>query len=341
MENAAIGSGITVREALQRIEAALSDYCHQAESLHEGSPFEVQVPGGGVLDGLRFEGCELHADLEGVENPAVSLAVNLQGAEVARISYSGDTTDFLGFLKQAGIAVTSSRVLGAQEQGRVAEIELQPKVQSELVFSQAGIGGLIKLLLRNHETLGESQYLIKPHQVGTEFLEQLHCFLARTPNHFLEELARKMTAVEELEEATVQADLEDLAELSKAAEVLSFQEHVESAKGQVEVIELCFRDLSMRFDRNHPVCHMGRKFPADILIRSKYVSRDHATLVYDNGEFILHDHSSNGSYVQIGNRAVSFLHNEALVLEKSGKISLGLAFSDEPEGVIEFSITGK
>lgn len=336
MENAAFGSGITVREAFERIESALSDYCIQADALHENQVFAVQIPGSSTFEELRYRRCELKQDLDAT-TPMLSLTVAMTADDVLGIEYCGEASEFLNFLKAAGLSVKSSRVLRAAAEGQVAEIEVEPKVDLELLFMQAGARH-IKMLLRNHEVLGELHYLIRPHQVGTDFLEQLHRFLAHSPNHFLEQLTQKMTAGEDPEEATVQANIEDLAELSRTAEILSFQQHVEASKANADVVELCFRELSMKFDRNHPVCHMGRKFPADILIRSKFVSRDHATLVYENGEFILHDHSSNGSYVQVANRSVSFLHNEAIVLKKSGRISLGVSFEDDAEDDIEYTI---
>lgn len=337
MENAAFGSGITVREALGRIDAALSDYCLQAQTLHDEQKFTVDIPGSLPLSKLRQVGCELKQDLD-ASVPAVCLTMELLGDTTTAIEHDGKTTEFLNFLKGAGITVKSSRVVGSKTEEQKAEIEIEPRIERELLFARAGFGDYIKLELRNHENLGISNYLVKPHQVGTDFLEQLHRFLAHKPNHFLEQIARKMTDVEELEEATIQANVEDFVDLPSSAEILSFEEHAEAGKAGAETIELCFRDLAITFDRNQPVCHMGRKFPADILIRSKFVSRDHATLVYENGEFTLHDHSSNGSYVQIGSRPVNFLHNEAMILEKSGRISLGVSFEGDTEDFVEFSI---
>jgi adenylate cyclase len=68
---------------------------------------------------------------------------------------------------------------------------------------------------------------------------------------------------------------------------------------------------------------VGRGDDCDIVIASKAASREHCTIEYCRGEFILRDHSSNGTYVTVAQNAEVAVHNERLALPEQGVISIG------------------
>lgn len=68
---------------------------------------------------------------------------------------------------------------------------------------------------------------------------------------------------------------------------------------------------------------VGRGDECDLVIASKAASREHCTIEYCRGDFIVRDHSSNGTYVTVAQNAEVVVHNEKLSLPEQGVISIG------------------
>lgn len=81
---------------------------------------------------------------------------------------------------------------------------------------------------------------------------------------------------------------------------------------------------------------LGREDSCDIVIPSGFASRQHARIEFSFNKFTLTDHSSNGTYVRFGDGQVIQLAREQIVLHKSGSISLGEPFSEDPAELVEF-----
>lgn len=68
---------------------------------------------------------------------------------------------------------------------------------------------------------------------------------------------------------------------------------------------------------------IGRGSKSDLQVADSRVSRTHAVIERQRGSFMLTDSSTNGTYVQIGDEEVMFLHREQLRLHGEGHLSLG------------------
>jgi adenylate cyclase len=68
---------------------------------------------------------------------------------------------------------------------------------------------------------------------------------------------------------------------------------------------------------------VGRGDECDLVIASKAASREHCTVEYCRGDFIVRDHSSNGTFVCVAPNAEIALHKEKLSLPEQGVISIG------------------
>jgi adenylate cyclase len=80
---------------------------------------------------------------------------------------------------------------------------------------------------------------------------------------------------------------------------------------------------------------LGRDDGCDLVLVSKAASREHCTIEYCRGEFIARDHSSNGTYISVAEKAEIALHGERLALPEQGVISIGAPRSQSSE-LIEF-----
>jgi adenylate cyclase len=72
---------------------------------------------------------------------------------------------------------------------------------------------------------------------------------------------------------------------------------------------------------------VGRGDECDLVIASKAASREHCTIEFCRGDFVVRDHSSNGTFVCVTPNAEIALHNEKISLPEQGLISIG-----EPRG---------
>jgi hypothetical protein len=70
---------------------------------------------------------------------------------------------------------------------------------------------------------------------------------------------------------------------------------------------------------------LGRDPSLDVVIDEPTASRRHCHIVRRDGQFILRDHSTNGTYVTIDGQSEMHLHVDTLVLHKTGWIALGLS----------------
>lgn len=82
---------------------------------------------------------------------------------------------------------------------------------------------------------------------------------------------------------------------------------------------------------------LGREDSCQLVVKNDFVSRQHATLEYRAGNFLLSDHSSNGTYIKIGD-SVSRLCRDNIQLLRNGSISLGQPYSDNPTDVLDYTI---
>ncbi len=334
MEKNAVDSSVSIIEALTRIRDVFEDFCHRASEITALENVQLDVSGSDPLAQLRQANCEITTALEAAE-PSVRLGVALMADKPPVLVYRQEVSDFLSYLKGAGLTLRSSRKTGLNSSQQQTEVELDSKIVATLSFSGSKAEDVIHVRISNYTSLGEVQFKVRSFQVDTRFLEQLHRYLGRSENQLLKLISQSSTEVGESEEITLQSEAASLALQEKTADILDFSAAPAASNA---TLEISFRDVNLRFDAEHPVCHMGRKFPADILVRSKYVSRDHATLVFENGQFTLHDHSSNGTYVQLDRGILDFLHNEAVILHGGGLISLGVAPEEDLESIIRFDI---
>lgn len=88
-----------------------------------------------------------------------------------------------------------------------------------------------------------------------------------------------------------------------------------------DVLVLEYEDESITVEQG-PLM-LGRGSKSDLRIADSRVSRMHAVIERQRDSFMLTDSSTNGTYVQIGDEDVIFLHREQLRLHGAGLLSLG------------------
>ena len=83
---------------------------------------------------------------------------------------------------------------------------------------------------------------------------------------------------------------------------------------------------------------IGRDENCDISIDANYASRQHVSLEFRRGKFVLIDHSTNGTYVRFKRQGDVFIRREELPLMGEGLISLGEEVVEGKPALISFSV---
>ena len=94
------------------------------------------------------------------------------------------------------------------------------------------------------------------------------------------------------------------------------------------------RDIPVEKDRVPFM--IGRGDKNDLVVQDQSVSRTHASIEYRRGKFILIDRSTNGTFLQIQDEELVFLHRDQMHLRREGIILLGQDGSDSCDHAIHF-----
>ena len=103
------------------------------------------------------------------------------------------------------------------------------------------------------------------------------------------------------------------------------------------VLRLSYDGRDFMVDAVRPSVTIGRDEGADIVVRDRCASRMHARIEFRRDKFVFVDLSSNGSYILPNGEEEVRLRREEFVLSKSGSISLGHPYKNDPAEIIEFS----
>lgn len=107
---------------------------------------------------------------------------------------------------------------------------------------------------------------------------------------------------------------------------------------RVPRLRLAFGGRELWFDGSGKgAVTLGRDATCDIVLDDRKASRQHAKIERRRDKFVLADHSSNGTFVQIAGEAEIGLRREELVLRRRGRIALGHRTGDPEASVVAFS----
>lgn len=137
-------------------------------------------------------------------------------------------------------------------------------------------------------------------------------------------------------------------------------------KGQTQPINICLlpydeghstvyrppdrtRTLATRLELHHGArvvvvdaaaasCLIGRDADCTLQVDHELVSRRHASVERVSGKFFLHDHSTNGTYVDDGGATPVLVQREVVQLKGPGVISLGVEPQHNADHLIRFFI---
>jgi adenylate cyclase len=131
--------------------------------------------------------------------------------------------------------------------------------------------------------------------------------------------------------------MRDRAEKLALCEIASWHQKGVRPQGwaAMAVLRLTCGDQLAVCSREKEAIVVGRDEDCDLVVATKAASRRHCTVEYCRGDFIVRDHSSNGTYITVAEKAEIAVHNERLSLPEHGLVSIGEP-RDRTSEVIEF-----
>ena len=109
-------------------------------------------------------------------------------------------------------------------------------------------------------------------------------------------------------------------------------------EGRQEQLVLRHHGQQFTLNERSMTATLGRSGACTIVVRDDFASDRHATVEYQLGKFFISDRSANGTYIHFSGGDTVHIVGEDVMLRGSGGILLGRPYSDDPAGVIEFSV---
>ncbi len=101
-------------------------------------------------------------------------------------------------------------------------------------------------------------------------------------------------------------------------------------------LNLVFDSKRFYFDTNLKQFSLGRSHQCDLRIDSRFVSKHHAVISYENGEFVLQDNSLNGTFIETEDLGKIRIQGQKAYLYGDGVMSFGTPIDRDKHNCIIF-----
>ena len=88
-------------------------------------------------------------------------------------------------------------------------------------------------------------------------------------------------------------------------------------------LHIVYGDETFHLDTECKRFDLGRSLKSSLRVDNKFVSKNHAYIEFENNEFVLHDISMNGTFIETAVLGKVHLRDQTAYLVGEGKISLG------------------
>ncbi|ASJ72524.1 adenylate/guanylate cyclase domain-containing protein [Granulosicoccus antarcticus] len=119
---------------------------------------------------------------------------------------------------------------------------------------------------------------------------------------------------------------------------LASREEYEKVQAHDLRLRICHQRVVLYAGSEHIDVTLGRASDNDIAVANDEASRHHASIRYRYGQFLLHDESTNGTYVKKDSLAPFLVRRDSIVLDGTGVICLGAVPGQNAAELIEFEL---
>lgn len=111
-----------------------------------------------------------------------------------------------------------------------------------------------------------------------------------------------------------------------------------TASAENQRLKLHYGSVTLFAGPDCPDVMMGRAEENMIAVLNNEASRQHAQIVYKRGQFVLHDLSTNGTYVKKDGLLAFIVRRDSIVLDGKGVLSLGVLPDESANEIIHFEL---
>lgn len=97
-------------------------------------------------------------------------------------------------------------------------------------------------------------------------------------------------------------------------------------------------NAEVRLNEQRPICRIGRAPENELCVQGRFVSRLHAEVRFQHGNYHFRDESVNGSIIVYSDGRQVNVHREEGMLTGNGRIGLGCTPDEDPESTVSFRI---
>jgi len=212
------------------------------------------------------------------------------------------------------------------------QIEINGQISSNIKFRANYVRRLINLSITNILNSEIQTYEVDPDTINSAFMNELGNYLLLRENKFIENIMQQEKNSEAIQTYIAEQDepeptLTEMMESSLVNNLFKDRQQLYLTYHE-RIKELTSRDEKV---------NLGRSGKCDFIINSDCASRQHASLIYRRGKFIIADDSTNGTFIKPQGGKEIYIHSEDYPLSGSGFISLGESISVDNEHLIYYS----
>lgn len=212
------------------------------------------------------------------------------------------------------------------------EIQVNGQLSSSLTFRSNYSRQLINLSINNIFNSEQQTFEIDPDSINEGFLNNLGNYLLQRDNDFVEHITQQ-----EKNSKHIQAYIEEQDEPEPTLTEMMESSLVNNLFKDRQQLYLTYHERIKELASRDESITLGRSHKCDFVVQSDCASRQHASLVYRRGKFIVSDHSTNGTFIKPQGSKEIYIHNEDYPLSGSGFISLGESISVDNEHLVYYT----
>ncbi len=244
-------------------------------------------------------------------------------------------------IKTIGDEIMST--LPSGEAGVLAACDMQRRVSNDLNIVRHNVSVRIGLhfgdvLVENDDVFGDAVN-VSARMAGLAKSQQIVTTASTaedvSPDHGLEIRSLGKTRVKgklmpiEIVDVLWQEDTSNVTTVSQALKLDDIEERAS--------VTVRFGDKTIEVKDVSPPFTMGRDRSNDLIIDDEWISRNHASIEYRKGYFVLVDRSTNGTYLKIDGEEELRVHRDEVHLRRFGIVSLGqLSENRSEEQLVRF-----
>lgn len=314
-----------VTNSLEKIHEYLNFFLEQLQIVNPTIEISLEVNDTGIINGLIPRNYRLHTE-NTFNQLSVGFSFTLQCSQqhcYLSNTYEAERDKLKNKLRHLGLDINSHSN---------DNIELNGQISSSLVFRSNYPRQLINLSINNLLSSELQTHEIDPDNINDDFLNQLGNYILQHKNDFIKNIVQQEKSSE-----NIQAYINEQDEPEPTLTEMMDSSLVNNLFKDRQQLYLTYHENIKELNARDVEISLGRSSKCNLIIESDCASRQHASLVYRRGKFIVSDKSTNGTFIKPQGNKEIYIHQEDYPLSGSGFISLGESISVDNEHLIYYS----